>query len=132
MREPFNFSDREDEDFEAEVDIVEARSLPTPPTLEENGVMLVSAPLPDALTSETREDPACAGGYRTWAEDDQLVRRVYYPAVVETVREATGATHVYPISHLVRSSLRSDFDSAAGPGGIESPMASSAQETKTS
>ena len=58
---------------EAEVDIVDARALAQPPTLEDNGVALVDAALPASLMAANQPDPSSAGGYRSWADDDELV-----------------------------------------------------------
>lgn len=82
------------------MDVTDARHLPTPLTLAENGFELRTSP------SRVRD-----------FYDDDEVRRVYYDEAAELVRTASGARECYTFMHMRRDSSLANKEVAQAAGG---------------
>mmetsp|Transcript_11137 Transcript_11137/g.20438 ORF Transcript_11137/g.20438 Transcript_11137/m.20438 type:complete len:429 (+) Transcript_11137:83-1369(+) len=77
------------------VRISNARELKEVPRLEKEGFVLLKHNVDDKL-----------GKNFNFYNDNDILNR-YYPSIAETVKQATGATHVYPFDHNIRSASAS-------------------------
>ena len=98
------------------VKIRDARTSPTPFTLEANGFTLASQP-----TVLTREQ----------FYEDALVKELYYPEVARGLEQLTGATKAFPILHRLRNGDQTFFFAGKRRGGGDGGGSSSSSSSSS-